>query len=420
MADHSPIYLDHHATTPCDPRVVDAMAPTYREIFGNAASRQHAFGRRAEELVESARLQVARLIGADPREVVFTSGATESDNLAIKGLARSAATRGRHIVTCVTEHRAVLDCCERLERSGFRVSYLPVEADGRVRPDLVAEALRDDTALVSLMYGNNEIGTLHPVAEIGALLKERGILFHCDAVQAVPYLPCRVDDLGVDLLSISAHKMYGPKGVGALYVRRKRPRVRLDALLDGGAHERGLRSGTLNVHGIVGLGTACEIAAEEGLSDAERLRKLRDRLLEEIRSALPDTLVNGSLSHRLPNNLNLTFPGVSSEDVVRSLEGVAVSSGAACSSATFDGSYVLKSLGRDEPRELGGVRFGLGRSNTLEEIARAAREVVDTVRRLRARSSRSDDGTCASACVSRTATEREPRPRETHGTGDRS
>lgn len=385
----APIYFDCHATTPCDPRVVEAMAPTFSEDFGNAASRQHVFGWRAESLVEAARRQVARLIECDPREVIFTSGATEADNLAVRGVAMAPTTKGRHIVTCVTEHKAVLDPCQQLESRGFRVTYLPVRGDGRVRVEDVERAVTPETALVSIMYANNEIGTVHPVPEIGRLLKKKRVLFHCDAVQALPHLPCQVDELGADLLSLSAHKMYGPKGVGALYVRRRQPRVRLEPVILGGGHERGLRSGTLNVPGVVGFGRACEIVASEREGAAKRLAVLRNRLLEKLRDELPEMIINGVApehmnEHRLPNNLNVTFPGVNAEHLLKALGGVAVASGSACSTAVADSSYVLRCLDKPEPKEFGGVRIGLGRFNTSEEVDRAAEEITTTVKRLRA------------------------------------
>lgn len=390
-----PVYLDHQATTPCDPRVVEAMLPCFGgqhhggQFYGNAASRQHAFGRRAEGLVNDARGQVAALLACDPREVVFTSGATESINLALKGVAASAHHQGRqarrHIVTGVTEHKAVLDVCQRLEgqhleKDGYDVTYLPVDEDGRVRPEDVRGALRDDTLLVSLMYANNEIGVIHPIEEIGAICKERGVLFHCDAVQALGYLDCDVDRLGVDLLSISGHKIHGPKGVGALYVRRRRPRVRLEALLEGGGHERGMRSGTLNVPGIVGLGRASFLVAQLRDEEAERLARLRDLLLELLADDWPKLRVNGSLQHRLPHNLNVSLPGVDAETLMANLETVAISSGAACSSASVDGSYVLKALPGGREHAESSIRLGLGRFTTEVEIRYAAAEITTAAR----------------------------------------
>lgn len=368
MALKLPVYLDHHATTPCDPLVVEAMLPTFSEKFGNAASRQHAFGWEAEALVERARAQVATLLGADPTEIIFTSGATESDNLAVKGAARAYAARGRHIVTSCIEHKAVLDSAARLQSEGFDVTFLPVAADGRVTLKSLEAALRPDTTLVSVMAANNEIGTLNPVAEIGALCKARGVVFHTDAVQALAYLDCNVQKLGADLLSVSAHKMYGPKGVGALYVRRRNPRISLEPLIDGGGHERGVRSGTLNVSGIVGLGRACELAAERREDDAARIAALRDRLREGLLARIDFARVNGSIEHRLPNNLNLSFPGVNGDGLLAAIRGVAVSSGSACSSASLEPSYVLLALGQSEEVAHTSIRFGLGRWTTGEEI----------------------------------------------------
>ncbi len=378
-----PIYLDHHATTPCDPRVVEAMLPTFSDQFGNAASRQHAFGLDAAELVEEARQQVASLIHCDPREVIFTSGATESNNLAIKGLVEQVGECDCHVVTSVIEHKAVLDSCQSLEEKGIEVTYVGVGPNGCVRPEELEKALRPTTRLVSIQFANNEIGTVQPVREIGRLCGERGIRFHCDAVQALPHLPCDVYELGLDLLSLSAHKMYGPKGIGALYVRRKSPRVRLRPLIDGGGHERGLRSGTLNVPGIVGFGKACELVREESAADAGRTSALRDRLKDRLLDALGDVTINGSLDHRLPNNLNVSFLGVDSEKLITALNGLAVSSGAACSSASRDSSYVLRAMGASDLALAGSVRFGVGRFNTADEIDRAVVAVVDLVRELR-------------------------------------
>ncbi len=378
-----PIYLDHHATTPCDPRVVEAMLPTFSDQFGNAASRQHAFGLDAAKLVEAARQQVASLIHCDPREVIFTSGATESNNLAIKGLVEQLGESDCHVVTSVIEHKAVLDSCQSLEEKGVEVTYVGVGPDGCVRVEELEKALRPQTRLVSIQFANNEIGTVQPVREIGRSCRERGIRFHCDAVQALPHLPCDVDDLELDLLSLSAHKMYGPKGIGALYVRRKSPRVRLRPLIDGGGHERGLRSGTLNVPGIVGFGKACELVRQERAADASRASALRDRLKDGLLSAIGEITINGSLDRRLPNNLNVSFLGVDSEKLIKALNGLAVSSGAACSSASRDSSYVLRAIGSGDLALAGSVRFGVGRFNTEEEIDRAARAVADAVRELR-------------------------------------
>lgn len=378
-----PIYLDNNATTRTDPRVVEVMLPFFTEQYGNAASRHHVFGQKAEEAVEQARAQVAALIGADANEVIFTSGATESDNLALKGVAHLYRSAGDHIVTVATEHRAVLDPCKRLEREGFRVTFLPVDRYGRVSVEEVAEALTEKTILVSVMAANNEIGTLQPVRDIGRLCKERGVLFHTDAVQAVGKLPIDVEDLGADLLSMSAHKMYGPKGVGALYVRRRHPRVRLEAIIDGGGHERGMRSGTLPVPSIVGFGMACALCQVEIIPEAERQTQLRERLRVGIMSRLNDTYLNGHPTERLPGNLNLSFAHVAGEALLMALRNVAVSSGSACTSANPEPSYVLKALGLDDDLAHGSLRFGLGRFTTEEEVDYAVAEVVRTVNHLR-------------------------------------
>ncbi len=378
------IYMDNNASTRVDPRVLEAMLTWFCDHYGNAASRQHAAGRRAEEAVEQARAAVAGLIGAAPREIVFTSGATESDNLALKGVARAHRHRGDHLITAVTEHRAVLDSARRLERDGFRVTYLPVDRFGRVTAGQVEEAITDRTILVSLMAANNEVGTLHPVADIGAVCKRRGVLFHSDAVQAAGKVPLDVEAMGIDLLSLSAHKMYGPKGVGALYVRKQAPRVRLEPLLDGGGHERGMRSGTLNVPGIVGFGKACELCRDEMADEAQRLTGLRERLRQGIMEALEGVALNGHPGERLPGNLNLSFDWIKGEALLMGLRNVAVSSGSACTSASVEPSYVLKALGVDEERAHGSLRFGMGRFNTAEEVEQVIAEVVRVVRHLRA------------------------------------
>jgi cysteine desulfurase len=362
-----PIYMDCHATTPVDPRVLDAMLPYFREEFGNAASKSHSFGWRAEEAVEAARAEVGALIGASAKEIVFTSGATESDNLAVKGAAHFYKDRGRHLVTCRTEHKAVLDPMHRLEREGFEVTYLEVAPDGRVDPADVAKAIRPDTTLVSLMHANNETGVVHPIEEIGRITRERGVAFHCDAVQTVGKLPFDVEKLNVDLASISAHKLYGPKGVGALYVRRK-PRVRLIAEQDGGGHERGYRSGTLNVPGIVGLGKACAVARQDMAAEAPRLLALRERLRRGLAERIELATVNGSLEHRLPGNLNVSFAYVEGEALMMAVKDVAVSSGSACTSASLEPSYVLRAMGVSDELAHASIRFGLGRFNTEEEV----------------------------------------------------
>jgi cysteine desulfurase len=382
MALKLPIYMDNHATTPVDPRVVEAMLPYFTQVFGNAASRSHSFGWGAEKAVEQARDQVGALIGASGKEIVWTSGATESINLAIKGAAEFYKDKGNHIVTAETEHKAVLDTCKRLEKEGFQVTYLPVEKDGRVSPQRLAAALTDKTVLVSIMLANNEIGTVNPVDEIGALVKQRGILFHIDAVQGAGKIPFDVNKAQADLVSLSAHKMYGPKGVGALYVRRK-PRVRLTALIDGGGHERGMRSGTLNVPGIVGFGKAAEIARAEMPAESARLLALRERLRHGLQSQVSDTFVNGSLEHRLPGNLNISFAYIEGEAMLMGLKDVAVSSGSACTSASLEPSYVLRALGVEEEMAHTSIRFGLGRFNTEEEVDHVIKMVVDKVTKLR-------------------------------------
>jgi cysteine desulfurase len=378
-----PIYLDNHATTPLDPRVMDAMMPYFKDLFGNAASRNHAFGWAAEEAVETGRKQIASLIGANAKEIIFTSGATESTNLAIKGVAEMYAERGNHIITAATEHKATLDTCKRLEKNGCRVTFLPVMADGLIDLDMLREALTDKTILVSIMYANNEIGVIQPVAEIGKLCKERGVLFHCDAVQAVGKIPVNVISDNIDLMSISGHKIYGPKGVGALYVRRRNPRVQLTAQIDGGGHERGMRSGTLNVPGIVGLGKACELAQKEMAEESVRMAALRDRLKDKLMAELDETFINGSLTHRLPNNLNISFAYVEGESLLMGINDVAVSSGSACTSATLEPSYVLKALGAGDDLAHSSIRFGIGRFNTQEEIDYTAEKVISVVKKLR-------------------------------------
>lgn len=374
----APVYLDCHATTPTDPRVLEAMLPYFAEKFGNAASRQHAFGREAEEAVERARAQVAALVGASPREISFTSGGTESNNLALKGVAARHA--GGHIITSATEHPSVLDPLRRLEIQGFDVTRLPVDWFGRVSADQVAEAITERTVLVSLMAANNEVGTLHPIADIARVCRERGVLFHTDAVQAAGKIPLDVGELGVGLLSLTAHKMYGPKGVGALYVRRG---VRLAPILDGGGHERGLRSGTLPVPLIVGFGAASEICAQEMTEEAERLTRLRERLRQTIIESLPDTTLNGHPTERLPGNLNLAFPFIDGNALMVAMKSVAVSSGSACTSANPEPSHVLKALGLPEELVRGSIRFGLGRFSTEEEVDYAAGEVIRAAKQLR-------------------------------------
>ncbi len=380
--NEQPIYLDFQATTPTDPHVVEAMLPYFTERFGNPHSRSHAIGGRAEEAVEQARARIAGVIGADPREIIFTSGATESNNLALKGVAHFYQDRKNHVVTCVTEHKCVLEAAGRLERDGFRVSYLGVRDDGLVDLDELADAITEDTVLVSIMAAHNEIGILQPIAEIGALCREHGVFFHTDAAQAVGKIPLDVAEMGIDLMSISGHKVYGPMGIGALYVRR-RPRVRLAAQIDGGGQERGMRSGTLPTPLCIGLGQACALAAREMGSEAPRLRALRDRFLDRVRQRLPDVRTNGDMTRRLPGSLNLTFPGIDAEALMTALPGVAFSSGSACTSASLEPSYVLRALGVDEEAARASVRFGFGRTTTEEEVDRAVDQVVEGVERLR-------------------------------------
>jgi cysteine desulfurase len=383
MAIKLPIYMDNHATTPVDPRVVETMLPYFNEKFGNSASRNHSFGWTAEEAVENARAQVARLINASPKEIVFTSGATESDNLAIKGVAEMYREKGNHIITQVTEHKAILDACKRLEKYGYEVTYLPVGKDGRVDLDELRRAITPKTILITIMYANNEIGTIQPIAEIGKIAKEKGVFFHTDAVQACGKIPVDVQKDNIDLLSISAHKMYGPKGVGALYVRRRNPRVQLASIIDGGGHERGMRSGTLNVPGIVGFGKAAELCQQEMPEESKRMLALRERLKENVFSKLDEVYINGSMTHRLPNNMNISFAFVEGESLLMGINDVAVSSGSACTSATLEPSYVLKALGVGEDLAHTSIRFGLGRFNTEEEVDYVTNRVIEVVSRLR-------------------------------------
>ncbi len=378
-----PIYMDNHATSPLDPRVLEAMMPFFTSKFGNAASRNHSFGWEAEQAVDIAREQIAKLIGATAKEIIFTSGATESDNLAIKGIAEMYRERGNHIITQVTEHKAVLDTCKRLEKYGYRVTYLPVKADGLIDIEDLKRAIDDKTILVSIMAANNEIGVLQPIREIGKICHEKGVIFHTDAVQAVGKVPFNVINDNVDVASISAHKLYGPKGVGALYVRRRNPRVQIAAQIDGGGHERGMRSGTLNVPGIVGLGKACAIASEEMDSEAAYLRGLRDRLKAKFESELDYIHVNGTMEHHLPGNLNVSFVYVEGESLLMGINDVAVSSGSACTSATLEPSYVLKALGLGDDVAHSSIRFGLGRFNTQAEVDYVADKVIDIVKKLR-------------------------------------
>ena len=380
----TPIYMDNHATTRLDQRVLDAMLPYFTEKFGNAASRNHSFGWEAEEAVDRSRNQIAALIGAKSKEIIFTSGATESDNLAIKGVVEFYKDKGNHVISCVTEHKAVLDSCRALERAGkATVTYLPVDKYGMVDPDAVRRAITDKTVLITIMWANNEIGTLHPIAEIGKIAKEKGIVFHCDAVQAVGKVPVDVEKAGIDLASISAHKIYGPKGIGALWVRSKGPRVRLSPQMDGGGHERGMRSGTLNVTGIVGLGAACELAGKEMPDEAQRLIQLRSQLQAGLFERLDEIYVNGHPTERLPGNLNVSFAYVEGESLLMGINDIAVSSGSACTSATLEPSYVIRALGIDDELAHSSIRFGLGRFNTVEEVDYVTEKVSKEVKRLR-------------------------------------
>jgi len=378
-----PIYLDSHSTTPVDPRVLDAMLPYFTEKFGNAASRNHAFGWEAEEAVEQARNQIARLIHADAKEIVFTSGATESDNLALKGIVEMYREKGDHVITSMTEHRAILDTAKALEKRGVKVTYLPVGKTGMVSPDDVRNAITDKTILISVMLANNEIGTINPVREIGKIAKEKGIIFHCDGTQGVGKIPVDVQEMGIDLLSFSAHKIYGPKGIGALYVRKKSPRVRLAPQMDGGGHERGMRSGTLPVPLIVGFGKACEICEQEMATESKRLAALRDRLQDSILKALDEVYLNGHPTERLPHNLNLSFAYVEGESLLMGLKEIALSSGSACTSATLEPSYVLRALGVGSDLAHSSIRFGLHRFSTEEEVDYAGKRVVEVVNKLR-------------------------------------
>ncbi len=378
-----PIYMDYHATTPMDPRVFEAMKPYFMETFGNSASRNHSFGWVAEEAVEKSRKQIADLIGANPKEVVFTSGATESNNLAIKGVAEMYAEKGNHMITAATEHKAVLDTCKHLEKKGIRVTYLPVQTNGLVDLEMLKDAITDKTILISIMYANNEIGVLQPIAEIGKLAKSKGVLLHTDATQAVGKVPVNVIKDNIDLMSLSGHKMYGPKGAGALYVRRKSPRVQITAQMDGGGHERGMRSGTLNVPGIVGLGEACAICNAEMPEESKRMAHLRDKLRSKLEAELDEVFINGTMEHRLPNNLNISFAYVEGESLLMGINDIAVSSGSACTSATLEPSYVLKALGAGDDLAHSSIRFGLGRFNTEAEVDYVAAKVIDVVKKLR-------------------------------------
>ena len=378
-----PIYFDNNATTRTDPRVVEAMLPFFTEHYGNAASRNHQYGWEAETAVDAAREQIGKLIGATGKEIIFTSGATESTNLALKGVAAMYRKKGNHVITQVTEHKATLDTCKRLERDGCSVTYLPVDADGRVTAQQVADAITDKTILVTIMFANNEIGTVMPIAEIGKVCKARGVLFHTDAVQAVGKVPVDVQAMGIDLMSLTGHKMYGPKGVGALYVRKKDPRVRLEPMIDGGGHERGMRSGTLPVPLIVGMGKAAEIARLEMAEEVKRTFTLREKLRKTIMDGLPESYLNGHPTERLPGNANISFAYVEGEGLMMGIKDVAVSSGSACTSASLEPSYVLRALGVGDELAHSSIRFGLGRFSTEEEVDYVAKRVVKEVKRLR-------------------------------------
>ncbi|MGD9851010.1 MAG: IscS subfamily cysteine desulfurase [Nitrospirales bacterium] len=378
-----PIYLDNHSTSPCDPRVVEVMLPYFTEKFGNSASRNHSFGWEAEEGVEQGRKQIAQLIHADPKEIIFTSGATESDNLALKGIVEMYREKGDHIITSATEHRAVIDTAKSLEKKGISVTFLPVDKTGRVSPDDVKNAITDKTILISVMLANNEIGTINPVGEIGKVAKEKGIIFHCDATQGVGKIPVNVQEMGIDLMSFSAHKIYGPKGIGALYVRRKAPRVRLEPMIHGGGHERGMRSGTLPVPLIVGFGKACELCEQEMPTESARMAKMRDRLQEGIMGAMEEVYLNGHPIERLPNNLNISFAYVEGEALLMGVKEIALSSGSACTSATLEPSYVLRALGVGSDLAHSSIRFGLGRFNTDAEIEYTIDRMIKAVNHLR-------------------------------------
>jgi cysteine desulfurase len=384
---HLPLYMDNHATTPLDPRVLDAMMPYFTGKFGNAASRNHQFGWEAEQAVEIARGQIAKLIGATAKEIIFTSGATESNNLALKGIAEMYREKGNHIITEVTEHKAVLDTCKKLEKLGFRVTYLPVQADGLIDLEDLKRAIVTEgegkTILVSIMFANNEIGVVQPIAEIGKICHDKGVFFHTDAVQAVGKVPVDVQSMNIDVMSLSGHKIYGPKGVGALYVRRRNPRVQITEQINGGGHERGMRSGTLNVPGIVGLGKACEIAGLEMEAESKRLTELRDYLRKKLENALDYVHVNGNMDHHLPGNLNMSFVYVEGESLLMGINDIAVSSGSACTSATLEPSYVLKALGLGDDVAHSSIRFGLGRFNTKAEVDYVADKLIDVVLKLR-------------------------------------
>ena len=378
-----PIYMDYQATTPMDPRVLEAMTPYFTDTFGNAASRNHSYGWEAEKAVDKAREQIANVINADPREIIFTSGATESDNMALKGVAEMYKSKGNHIVTSSIEHKAIIDSAKRLETWGFDVTYIDPPDDGITSLKMIEDAIREDTILVSIMHANNEIGVINPILEIGKFCHEKGILFHTDATQGFGKVPIDVNEMGIDLLSATAHKVYGPKGIGMLYVRRRKPRVRLSAIIDGGGHERGMRSGTLNVSGIVGFGKAAELCSEEMESETIRLTNLREKFRSIIFESLEEVYVNGHETNRLPGNLNISYPYVEGESLIMGLSDVAVSSGSACTSASLEPSYVLKSMGKGDELAHSSIRYGFGRFSTEEEIDYVAEKTASIVKRLR-------------------------------------
>ena len=377
------IYLDNQATTPLDPEVFSAMSPWFTEKFGNASSRNHTYGWEAEEAVEIARESVAAIIGTLPKEIIFTSGATEANNIALQGVAKNYQNQGRHIITLKTEHKAVMDVCQHLSKDGFDITYLPVDKDGILDVNKFEDAIRDDTILASVMHVNNEIGVIQPIKELGAICKNKGIIFHVDAAQSMGKLSINVDDMGIDLLSISAHKLYGPKGVGALYVRRKNPRVQLQPIMFGGGHERGIRSGTLPVPNIVGLGKACDIATDVMIEENLRISQLRDTLLKGIRAENPNASINGSMEHRIAGNLNMSFPGANNEAIIAAVPDIAISSGSACTTSTMEPSHVLLALGMSKNEVYSSLRFGIGRFNTEKDVETATKVINRCMQKLK-------------------------------------
>ena len=376
------IYLDNQATTPLDPEVFSAMSPWFTEKFGNASSRNHTYGWEAEEAVEIARESVAAIIGSLPKEIIFTSGATEANNIALQGAAKNYQNQGRHIITLKTEHKAVIDVCQHLSEDGFDITYLPVDKDGMLNVNKFEDAIRDDTIFASVMHVNNEIGVIQPIKELGAICKNKNVIFHVDAAQSVGKIPLNIDDMGIDLLSISAHKFYGPKGVGALYIRRKDPRVQLQPVMFGGGHERGVRSGTLPVPNIVGMGRACDLAADVMNEENLKITTLRDALLQGIRDKNPNALVNGSMEYRVAGNLNMSFPGVNNEAIIAAIPEIAISSGSACTTSTMEPSHVLLALGMSKEEAYSSLRFGIGRFNTEEDIHIAVKSINGCMKKL--------------------------------------